>query len=169
MKACFVTDKMGNNNYKQFAYDLLRKLGELGTGGHIMSSNTKKMNEMLEKKVWAVVGATPNKSRTANRIYHTLREYGYETYAVNPNYTEMEDGSKCYASLDDLPKQPECVDFVINPDMTLKSLEELDPELYPYIWLQPGTYDKEIVEFAEKKGFNVVHEGACAMAALRMR
>ena len=134
-----------------------------------MSNNTQKMNEMLNKKVWAVIGATPNQNKTANRIYHTLRSHGYETYAVNPNYTEMEDGSKCYASLDDLPKKAECVDFVIPPNVTLKSLEELDPELYPYVWLQPGTYDKEIVEFAEKKGFKVVHEGACAMAAVRLK
>ena len=135
----------------------------------MMSNNTQKMNEMLEKKVWAVVGATPNQNKTANRIYHTLRSHGYETYAVNPNYTEMEDGTKCYACLEDLPQVPDCVDFVIPPTVTLKSLEEMDPEVYPYIWLQPGTYDHEIVEFAEKKGFKVVHEGACAMAAVRLR
>ena len=131
--------------------------------------NEKKMKEMLGKKVWAVVGATPNTEKTANRIFHTLRTHGYETYAINPNYTEMEDGTKCYACLEDLPQKPDCVDFVIPPAVTLKSLEEMDPKEYPYIWLQPGTYDKEIVEFAEKKGFKVVHEGACAMAAVRLR
>ena len=131
--------------------------------------NEKKMNEMLEKKVWAVIGATPNQDKTANRIFHTLRSHGYETYAVNPNYKELEDGTKCYACLEDLPQKPDCVDFVIPPAVTLKSLEEMDPKEFPFIWLQPGTYDKEIVKFAEKKGFKVVHEGACAMAAVRLR
>jgi predicted CoA-binding protein len=131
--------------------------------------NEKKMNEMLDKKVWAVIGATPNTEKTANRIYHTLRSHGYETYAVNPNYTEMDDGEKCYNSLEALPKKPECVDFVIPPAVTMKTLEGMDPNEYPLIWLQPGTYSDEVVEYAEKKGFRVVHEGACAMAAVRLR
>jgi predicted CoA-binding protein len=114
--------------------------------------NEKKMNEMLDKKVWAVIGATPNTEKTANRIYHTLRKFGYETYPVNPNYTEMDDGEKCYGSLEDLPKKPECVDFVIPPAVTMKTLEEMDPKAYPLIWLQPGTYNNEVVEYAEKKG-----------------
>ena len=131
--------------------------------------NDKKMQEMLDKKVWAVIGATPNTEKTANRIYHTLINYGYETYPVNPNYTEMEDGTKCYSSLKDLPKVPDCVDFVIPPAVTLKTLEEMDPKTYPNIWLQPGTYNKEVVDYAESKGFNVVHEGACVMVAARLR
>ena len=137
--------------------------------GEYTMDNEKKMDEMLNKKVWAVIGATPNTEKTANRIFHTLRNHGYETYAVNPNYKEMEDGTRCYACLEDLPQKPDCVDFVIPPSVTLKSLEEMDPKEYPHIWLQPGTYDEEIVKFAEEKGFKVVHEGACAMAAVRLR
>lgn len=131
--------------------------------------NEKKMKEMLSKKIWAVIGATPNTEKTANRIYHTMKNCGYETYAVNPNYSEMDDGSKCYASLKDLPNRPDCVDFVIPPAVTKQNLEEMSPEDYPLIWLQPGTYNDEIVQFAEEKGFQVVHEGACAMAAVRLR
>ena len=131
--------------------------------------NEKNMKEMLGKKVWAIVGATPNTDKIANKIYHTLKSKGYETYAVNPNYNEMEDGSKCYSCLSDLPQVPDCVDFVVPRTVTMKSLEEMNPEVHPYIWLQPGTYDKRIVEFAEKKGFKVVHEGACAMAAVKLK
>lgn len=131
--------------------------------------NKKKMNEMLEKKVWAIVGATPNTEKIANRIYHTMKSKGYETYAVNPNYKQMEDGTTCYSCLEDLPQVPDCVDFVVPRTVTMKSLEEMDPQVHPFIWLQPGSYDKQIVEFAEKKGFKVVHEGACAMAAVKLK
>jgi len=79
----------------------------------------------------------------------------------------MDDGSKCYKCLQDLPKIPDCVDFVIPPQATMATLEELDPSVYPLIWLQPGTYNDEIVEFATKKGFSVVHEGCCTMAYLK--
>lgn len=131
--------------------------------------NQKKMEQMLNEKVWAVIGATPNPNKVANQIYHTLLDHGYETYAVNPNYTEMEDGSKCYGALADLPKVPNCIDFVVPPAVTLKHLEEMDSAIYPNIWLQPGTYDDQVVAFAEEKGFQVVHEGACCMATLCLK
>jgi predicted CoA-binding protein len=131
-------------------------------------NNNEKIETMVQKKVWAVVGATPNSEKVANKIYHTLKEYGYETYVVNPKYEEMDDGSKIYARLEDLPKVPDCVDFVVPPTITMSNLKEMNPEVYPCVWLQPGTYDDEVVKYAEEKGFQVVHEGACVMAYLRM-
>jgi predicted CoA-binding protein len=130
--------------------------------------NKEKMKHMMSKKVWAVVGASNNPEKTSNKIYHTLKSKGYETYAVNPGYEKMDDGSKCYPSVDQLPKVPDCIDFVVPPTATLKYLEELDPEITPNIWLQPGTYDDNVVKYAEDKGFTVVHEGECAMAYLRL-
>ena len=55
-------------------------------------SKEDKMNEMMQNKVWAVVGATPNSEKMANRIYHTFGEHGYKAYPVNPNYGKMDDG-----------------------------------------------------------------------------
>jgi len=133
----------------------------------VLMNNTEKMKEMVGKKVWAVVGATPNSDKVANRIYHCLKDNGYETYVVNPNYEKMDDGSQIYASLEDLPKVPDCVNFVVPPGVTMNNLQDMDPKVYPCIWLQPGTYDDEIVKFAEEKGFKTVHEGACVMAYLR--
>lgn len=129
--------------------------------------NEQKMNQMMKKKVWAVIGATPNPDKTSNHIYHTFLDNGYEAYAVNPKYDQMDDGRKCYASLEALPVKPDCVDFVVPPQVTLDHLKNMDPQVYPDIWLQPGTFNAEVVQFAEEKGFNVVHEGACTMAFLR--
>ena len=131
-------------------------------------NNDQKVEMMVGKKVWAVIGATPNPEKISNKIYHTLKEHGYETYVVNPKYEEMDDGSKIYASLEDLPKVPDCVDFVVPPAVTMDNLNAMNPQVYPCIWLQPGTYNDDIVKFAEEKGFTVVHEGACVMAYLRI-
>lgn len=134
-----------------------------------MNENKKRMRKMLDKKVWAVVGATPNKEKDANSIYHSLIRHDYEVYAVNPNYTKMNDGSRCYPSLKDLPKPPECVNFVVPPLVTRQILEEIGPDEYPYIWLQVGSYDDEVVDYAINKGFNVVHGGVCVMSELEPR
>lgn len=130
--------------------------------------NAQKMKELMGKKVWAVIGATPNPEKTSNQIYKTFQDKGYEVYAVNPKYEEMDDGTKCYSSLEALPVRPDCVDFVVPPAVTLEHLQAMDPVTYPNIWLQPGTFNDEVVEYADKKGFKVVHEGACTMAYLKM-
>lgn len=130
--------------------------------------NEEKIVEMMKQKVWAVVGASSNTKKISNKIYHTFNKHGYETFAINPNCEQMDNGEKCYSSLEDLPKVPECIDFVVPPAIAMKYLEEMDPKVYPNIWLQPGTYNEEVVNYAESKGFTVVQEGACAMAYLRM-
>lgn len=131
-------------------------------------NNQKLMQEMMTKKVWALIGATPNTAKTANHIYHTFLQNGYKVYPVNPNYSEMENGDICYASLTDLPEKPDCIDFVVPPAVTMKNLAELDPAEYPNIWLQPGTFDDEVLAFAKSKGFQTVADGACTMAYLRL-
>ncbi|MDD4583943.1 MAG: CoA-binding protein [Eubacteriales bacterium] len=134
----------------------------------IFMNNEQKMKELMNKRIWAIVGATPNTEKIANRIYHTFKNNGYEVFAVNPNYEKMDDGSKCFSCLEDLPKTPDCIDFVVPPAITMKTLTETDPDTIPNIWLQPGTYNDNIVKYAEEKGFTVVHEGACALVYLNL-
>lgn len=127
--------------------------------------NEKLMKEMLSKKKWAVVGATPNKEKIAYKIINRLKEHGYEVYCVNPNYEEIED-MKCYNNIAELPIVPDCIDFVVPPSVTKQAIEKLDPNKVEYLWLQPGAYDETTPAFAEGKGFKVVHEGACVMMAV---
>jgi len=131
--------------------------------------NNELIEEMLGKKVWAVIGVSPNCEKISNHIFKSLVREDYEVYAVNPNYDEIEEGVKCYHSIAELPVVPDCVDFVVPPAVTLKNLEELDPAVIPYVWFQPGTYNDDVLRYAEEKGFKAVHEGACVMAILRLR
>lgn len=131
-------------------------------------NNEEKMKEMMNKKVWAVIGATFKPEKISNKIYHTLKNHGYEAYAVNPSCEEMDDGTLCYETIKHLPKVPDCIDFVVPPAVTMKYLEEMDPKVTPYVWFQPGTYNEEVINYAENKGFKTVHENACTMAYLQL-
>jgi uncharacterized protein len=124
------------------------------------------IKEMLGKKVWAVVGATPNPHKTGNEILKVLIDEGYDVYAVNPNYDEIEPGIKCWHSLAELPVVPDCVDFVVPPKVTLANLQDMDSNTMPYVWFQPGTYDETVVKYAEEKGFKAVHNLYCVMVEL---
>jgi len=107
--------------------------------------------EMLKKKAWAVVGVTNKKDRFGYKIFKKLLEHGYETYGVNPKYDEV-DGEKIYPSLKSIPRKVEVVDVVVPPKVTLGLLDEIKELGIEYVWFQPGTFDEEVVEKAERLG-----------------
>jgi len=118
---------------------------------------------MLEKKVWAVVGANQNPEKFGNRIYRKLKNKGYEVYAVNPLYDTV-DGDPCYKDLSALPKQPDVVNMVVSPKRAKAVLEEAARLGVKYIWFQPGTHDDEVLELAGKLGLETVQD--CVLVVL---
>lgn len=123
-----------------------------------------KPEELMKKKIWAVVGATTDKDKYGYKIYKELKEAGYKVYPISPKYEEI-DGDKAYKSLRDLPEKPEVVDFVVNPKIGIGIVKECAQLGIENIWLQSGTVSEEILEFAKEKGINAVE--ACVLVALR--
>lgn len=124
------------------------------------------MNEemMLEKKTWAVVGASENPDRYGNRIYKKLKSRGYTVYPVNPNYETIE-GDRCYKDLSSLPEVPEVIDMVVAPKHAKPVIDEAAGLGIKNIWLQPGTYDDEVMKKIDENGMTGVQ--ACVLVALR--
>jgi predicted CoA-binding protein len=119
---------------------------------------------MLEKRVWAVVGANEDPGKYGNMIYRKLLSRGYEVYPVNPNYENIE-GYKCYSDLSSLPAKPEVIDMVVSPKRGKPVIEEAAKLGIKNIWLQPGTHDEELLKMIEDKGMTAVQ--ACVLVALR--
>jgi hypothetical protein len=118
---------------------------------------------MLDKKVWAVVGANDNPEKYGNMIYKKLRAKGYKVYPVNPKY-EIIEGDQCYKDLTSLPEKPEVIDMVVSPKRGIPVINEAAELGIENIWLQPGTYNDELMDLIEKKGLNAVQ--ACVLVAL---
>lgn len=123
--------------------------------------------EMLEKKVWAVVGVTAKKDRYGYKIWKTLKDHGYTTYGVNPNYDEIE-GEKIYHSLKDLPEKVDVIDMVVPPKHSITTLEEAKIEEIDYIFFQPGTYNEEVVEKAKELDLKYLLDD-CVYATLKRK
>lgn len=119
--------------------------------------------EMLGHKVWAVVGASSDRSKFGYKIYKKLKDHGYNVYPVNPGYDEI-DGDKCYHSLSDLPVKPDVVDMVVNPRTGLRVIEEAASLGIQNIWFQPGTHNDAIIKSTEEKGIKYVQD--CVLTAL---
>ncbi|MCX7920919.1 MAG: CoA-binding protein [Clostridia bacterium] len=121
-------------------------------------------NAMLEKKVWAVVGANDNPEKFGNKIYKKLKSHGYKVYPINPNYESI-DGDKCYKDLSSLPEKPEVIDMVISPKRGADVIDEAAKIGIENIWLQPGTHDDTIMNLIDEKGLKAVK--GCVLVALR--
>jgi predicted CoA-binding protein len=120
--------------------------------------------KLLEKKIWAVVGANEDPEKFGNRIYKKLSSRGYTVYPINPKYESIE-GNQCYKDLSSLPQKPEVIDMVVSPKRGRPILEEAAKLGVEYIWFQPGTYDDELLEYTRAIGLKYVL--ACVLVALR--
>ncbi|SFH45595.1 hypothetical protein SAMN05192551_10126 [Tindallia magadiensis] len=129
-----------------------------------MESLEEIKNEMMKKKTWAVVGATPSVEKFGHKIYKMLQEHQYKVYGVNPNYKELE-GEVLYPDLLSLPEEPECISVVVPPNVTLSLLEEINKTGIKYVWFQPGTYDAKVLEMAKTLDLKIVYNN-CVLVTL---
>lgn len=128
-----------------------------------MSMHGDVKESMLEKRVWAVIGANNDPDKFGNIIYNRLKSEGYEVYAVNPSYDKVE-GDPCYPDLASLPKKPEVLDMVVSPKRGRAFIEEAAALGIKNIWLQPGTYDPELLTLIKEKQLTAIQ--ACVLVAL---
>jgi len=122
------------------------------------------IQEMLNEKKWAVVGAHPKPEKYGYKIFKKLLAHDYQATAINPVY-DMIDGHKTYGSLRDLEDKPTCVNVVVNPERAKKVVEEVIDLGIEYIWFQPGAFNEEVIDMAEAGGLKVVYH-ACVLVEL---
>jgi uncharacterized protein len=122
--------------------------------------------KLMELKNWAVVGVKQDEDQYAYKIFQILKEKGYTVYPVNPKEDDI-DGYKCYSKVSDIPGQVDVVDMVVNPVTGLKLLDSIEEKNIKYLWLQPGSHNKEFIEEVEKRGFIYVQD--CILARLKLR
>ncbi len=121
------------------------------------------ISRTLAMKKWAVVGANNDPERFGYKLYRTLVDHGYDVVPVNPSLEEVQ-GTRCHASIADIPEPPEVVDMVVNPRVGIGVMKEIAQAGIRYVWLQPGTRSDEIRGFAREHEIELVED--CVMAQL---
>jgi len=127
----------------------------------------KLINEMLEQKKWAVVGATRNKGKFGYRIYKLLKDRGYDTVPINPVYKDI-DGDLAEDDLLSLNEKVDCVSVVVSPERAEKVVKDAIEKGIENIWFQPGAYNSETIALAKKGNLNVVYDN-CVLVELGKR
>jgi hypothetical protein len=123
------------------------------------------IEDAVNRRVWAVVGASNDRNKFGNRIYRVMREAGYTVYPVNPSVDEVE-GDRAYATLRELPERPDVADIVVPAQLGMQVAADAQEAGIPYFWLQPGAESPALIEHAESLGLQVIHD-ACAMVERR--
>ena len=123
--------------------------------------------EMLDKKIWAVVGVSGKKKKWGYRLYNILKENDYKVYGVSPNYDEIE-GDRVYHSLKDVPEKVDVINMVVSPRISINILGEANSLGIEYVFFQPGSYNNEVVAKAEELGLKYLI-GDCVYAILKNR
>ena len=115
------------------------------------------MQTYARQPVWAVVGASNDRSKYGNRVYRTLRSAGYTVYAVNQRESQVE-GDMAYSNLARLPQIPTVVNMVIPPQNALPVVQEAASLGVKALWFQPGAENPTAIQWAKTQGMDVIED-----------
>ena len=115
----------------------------------------------------AVVGASPDPSRTSHGVMRYLQRVGYRCIPINPNSDEVL-GERCYASLADLPEAVDLVDVFRRAEYCADVAREAAAIGAPALWLQLGLRSAEARDVAEEAGMEYVEDACTAVVHRRL-
>lgn len=120
---------------------------------------------VIKSGVWAVLGASNDPNKFGNKITKALKENGKTVYPINPKEETIQ-GMKAYQAISDLPQIPEVIDFVVPKNVGKSIIDSGTIPKETILWFQPGSFDEELVDYAQSKGYDVVSDG-CVLVELR--
>ena len=105
------------------------------------------IEEFFSRKYnYVVVGATANENKYGYKIFKALLDANWKVFGINPKTKEIL-GQKVYWELGVIPQKIDVVDFVTQPKITLKVLEDVKKLGIKKVWFQPGSWDAECINF----------------------
>ena len=114
-------------------------------------------------KTVAVVGASGDRKKFGNKALRAFVAEGYRVIPVNPNEAQVE-GLPTYASVLDVPGAIDMATVYVQPDVTLRLLDEFERKGIPEIWVNPGAEDDSVMSEARRRKMNVIF--ACSIVGI---
>ena len=111
----------------------------------------------------AVVGASSSRAKFGNKALRAFLAEGYRVLPINPNESEVE-GLKTYASVLDVPGPIDMATVYVQPDVTLRLLDEFAQKGIPEVWVNPGAEDDVVMAEARRRKMNVIF--ACSILGI---
>ncbi|WP_261798001.1 CoA-binding protein [Campylobacter hyointestinalis] len=109
----------------------------------------------------AIVGFSPDASKSSNIVGNYLIDQGFNVYPVYPKKGEIR-GHKIYQRLTDIKDKIDTVVMFRKGEFALTLLEEVKAVGAKNFWLQLGIINDEAKQKAEEFGINFIQD-ACIM------
>lgn len=113
-------------------------------------------------KTIALVGASEDPTRDANRIMRFLLNRGYTVHPVNPRYSSVL-GKACYPDLASVPGPIDIVDVFRRSEAVPGIVDEAIEVKAKVLWLQFDVIHEEAAARAERHGMQVVMDRCIAV------
>lgn len=114
-----------------------------------------------------ILGASENPERYAFKAMEMLESYGHKTVLVNPRFKNI-GKRECFSTISEAKASNLSIDTVtlyVNPQILVKSVDEIISLAPKRIIFNPGTEDLDIMKKFEDKKIEVI-EG-CTLVMLR--
>lgn len=112
-------------------------------------------NVLDNAKTIAVIGLSPNPSRTSYMVSEAMQRAGYRIIPVNPQADSVL-GEKSYASLSDIPEKVD----IVNVFRRSEFLEDIADEFMkidcPVFWTQLNVVDENVFNRLADAGYTVI-------------
>lgn len=119
------------------------------------------VNNFVEKKKIAVVGASRQGNKFGNTAARELQERGYEIYIVHPEAGEI-NGSATYPNLDAVKELAECAWVSVPAEKGDAVLRDAADAGFINVWLQQGAESPELIALGDELGLELV-SGKCIL------
>jgi predicted CoA-binding protein len=114
-------------------------------------------------KTVAVVGASNSRAKFGNKALRAFLGAGYRVVPINPNEIAVE-GLKTYPSVLDVDGPIDMATVYVQPDVTMRLLDEFQRKGIPEIWVNPGAEDDAVMAEARRRKLNVFF--ACSIIGI---
>lgn len=128
-------------------------------------SEAERVAAFLDGDVYAVVGASADRSKYGNRVLRTYMQNARTVYPVNPRGGEIE-GLASSRSLAEVPATIHGVSIITPPSVTERVIEEIIGLGIEHVWMQPGAESLAAIGRAADAGLNVLAGGVCLLVVL---
>ena len=119
------------------------------------------IEDFIQGKRIAVVGASRSGKKFGNTIHTELKQRGYQVFIVHPEAQEIA-GDRCYPNLASLQGQVDGVVICVPPQQAGQALRDAVDAGVKRIWLQQGAQSPEVLATARELGVQPV-AGKCIL------
>jgi len=133
------------------------------------TSLDERIELFLAEGPWAVVGASPDRSKYGNKILRCYQQNDRTpVHPINPKADEIE-GLPAFPNLSSLPQPARAISIITPPAVTELVVAEAIEIGIRHAWMQPGAESSHAIDLAEEAGMELIAGGPCLLVVLGYR